>query len=82
MYENYCPVLSQDDVRLAGKIPDMQPIPEPSCMQGATHQHFRSSVLAPDSGHHPGTRVFVYDINHVADVFYHRWKEERGVRPI
>ena len=52
VYKNDRPVLREQHVGLSGQPAVMQPVPEPSGMQGPTDEQFGSCVFPTDTRHH------------------------------
>lgn len=60
--EDHGPVLRQDEVGGAGKLPDVQAVAEAASEQASSHRELRPRVLRPDTGHDATSRLWCDDI--------------------
>ena len=47
------------------EFPIMEPVSEPSRMQGSSENQFGFRILTADAGHHPRARRLIYDVGHL-----------------
>ena len=47
------------------EFPIMEPVAEPSGMQGSSENKFGFRILTADAGHHPRASRLIYDVGHL-----------------
>lgn len=66
MNKDDCPVLRENDIRLAREIRRVKAKAETSAVQQASQMQLRPGILAPDTRHIPGSPLRSYPISHVS----------------
>jgi hypothetical protein len=64
MKEYECPVHGKHKIRFAGELGIMNPVPKSISVKRAPQDQLGLGILAANSGHHAGSGLLVYDINH------------------